>query len=315
MNARRIVGTLLALGLTTLAACSFLSAPPAARFDVAAPVLYAGDTTLLDASPSVSDAALVDYRWDLGNGETASGREVTVSYALPGRYTITLTVIDAEGRSDAVSEPITVYVRSGTLIFEESFEDGESSLGRWPLDPTWANTYESRIEHIAGEPGYSLFIDSSTSNWHRRYAAISVPPLRLGQRIVFSCRAMTLQNQRSHTFLIVPMRRVVSNSTGSLPYFEFTSDGDGSYMREPTAYGPGVAHPVPFKPSVYQWHSYELDYGHDAYTLTVDGSSVTSGPVSIDLSDGGEWFILLGEESTSEASTVYYDDLQMRIVE
>jgi len=313
---KRILRGALLLGLAAaIAGCALLTPGPVARLDVGSPVLYAGEPTLLDAAASVGAATIVEYSWDLGNGETASGRQVTATYSLPGHYTVELVVTDAEGRTDKTTEEIVVYLRAGTKLFSEDFSAGPTALGRWPLDSTWANANESGIEHISGGPGYCLFVHSGNDNWHRRYAAVALPPLRLGQRLVFTCRAMTLQNQRSHTFIIAPGRRDISSSTGSLPYFEFTSDGGGSYVREPTSYGPGVAHPVAFKPSIYRWHTYAFVYTEDAYELFVDGTLLQSGPISIDFADGGDWFILLGEESATEACIAYFDDIQMSVAE
>jgi len=48
------------------------------------------------------------YSWDLGDGTTATGASVTHSYVLPGTYTVTLTVTDANGQTVTTSQTITV---------------------------------------------------------------------------------------------------------------------------------------------------------------------------------------------------------------
>jgi len=48
------------------------------------------------------------YRWDFGDGSTGSGQSVSHSYLLPGSYTVTLTVTDANGQSVTTSQTITV---------------------------------------------------------------------------------------------------------------------------------------------------------------------------------------------------------------
>jgi hypothetical protein len=312
---RRRLGIALLATVATLAGCDLLSPPTTARFDIEPPVLYAGEPVRLDGGPSIGESAIVDFAWDLGNGESASGREVTVTYGAPGSYVVALTVENASGRKSTTTKDITVYVRGGTQIFHEDFSRGPEALGRWALDPTWASVNESRIEFIAGAPGYTLFIDTGGDRWHRRYTAVSFPPLRVGQRLVFTCRAMTLENQDAHTFIIVPGRHEIPSTTGSLPYYEFTSNGGGSYTREPTTYGPGVGHPVGFTPQIYRWHTYSFVYGEDEYELWIDGILWQTGPVSVDLTDGGEWFVLLGEESSAEACSVYYDDIRVSVEE
>ena len=61
-------------------------------------------TATLDASASSDvDGSVARYAWDFGDGQTATGSQPTVvhSYAQPGTYTVTLTVTDDEGCSDA----------------------------------------------------------------------------------------------------------------------------------------------------------------------------------------------------------------------
>src|SRR5437773_678998 len=48
------------------------------------------------------------YSWDFGDGSTGSGQSVSHSYLLPGSYTVTLTVTDANGQSVTTSQTITV---------------------------------------------------------------------------------------------------------------------------------------------------------------------------------------------------------------
>jgi len=312
---RRLAILVVLSSVATLAGCSLIGTGPIAAFDVEPVVIYAGDTVEFDASPSSGRPSLVAYTWDLGDGRTASGERITTSFSSPGRYTITLTVEDANGRTDALSDGITVYLRSGTEVFHEDFSAGEASLGDWPLDPTWASPEEGTVEYIASAPGYALHIRSGRESWHRRYATVSLPPLRSGQRVVFSCRVMTLQNQDHATFIIVPLRAEVASSAGSLPYYQFTSDGGGSYVREPSAYGTDIGHPIASEPEVYQWHTYSFSYDKDGYEFRADGTVWRSGPVNADVTEGGDWIILLGEESATESCNAYYDDISIRIEE
>jgi len=316
MRARRLGGTLLLLGLLGVAGCALFESPPVARFDVDPPVLYAGEPIQLDATPSIESSTIVAFTWNLGNGQTASGREVTATYPDPGSYTVSLTVEDSAGRTSTAAADITVYVRGGTLLFEDDFSGGEAALGRWPLDPTWATANESFIDHLTGSHGDCLYVNSGTDRWHRRYAGVSIPPLRIGQQLVFVCEAMTLHNQDAHTFIIVPARREIDASAGSLPFFEFTSNGGGSLVREPTAYDSGAAQSIAFTPRIYQWHTYKFVYGEDAYELWIDDVLMHEGTISVDLPDDSEvWYILLGEESSTEACSAYYDDVRITVEE
>ena len=53
-------------------------------------------------------SSLYSYSWDFGDGTTATGSSVNHSYLLPGAYTVTLTVKDANGQTVTTSQTITV---------------------------------------------------------------------------------------------------------------------------------------------------------------------------------------------------------------
>jgi len=286
VNLRRLAIFVVVSSVAALAGCALISTGPIAMFDVEPVVIYAGGRVEFDASPSSGRPPLVAYTWDLGDGRTASGKRITTSFQMPGRYTVTLTVEDANGRTDCLADEIIVYLRSGTEVFHEDFSAGEASLGAWPLDPTWASPDDGVVEYIVSTAGYALHIRSGRQSWHRRYATVSLPPLRSGQKIA-----------------------------GSLPYYRFTSDGGGSFVFEPSVYGTDIGHPIGFKPDVYQWHTYSFSYDNDGYEFRVDGTVWRSGSVDADIKDGGDWIILLGEESTDESCNAYYDDISVKIDE
>jgi len=298
-----------------LASCAVLEGGPEARFDVSPVVVYAGDTIEFDAGASSGPTSIVSYSWDLGDGATSAGQVVTTMYREPGSYLVRLTVRDLNGKTSTVEQRITVYLRSGTLIFHEDFADGPQALGHWPLDPTWAADGDATVDRIAGDPGYALYIHSGNDRWHRRYTAVSIPPLRVGQTAAFSCRVMTLQNQDDHTFLFSPARRDLDSIAGSLPYYLFTGTGGGSYVREPSEYGSDVPRPLSFVPDVYRWHTYTFVFRSGSYELRVDGVTVYSGSLNATFSETGEWILLLGEESLTEACKAYYDDISVSIEE
>jgi len=309
---RTAVPVLLA-GLLT--SCALIEGGPEARLDVAPVVVYAGQAIELDASASTGPAPIVSYAWDLGNGTTSAGQVVTATYQEPGIYFVRLTVRDSAGRADEVEQQITVYLQSGTVLFEEDFAEGPEALGHWPLDPTWATDGDATVDHIAAEPGYALYIHSANARWHRRYTAVSIPPLRVGQSVVISCRIMTLQNQDDHTFLFSPARRDLDSIAGSLPYYLFTGTGGGSFVREPSAYGTDVPRPISFVPEVYRWHTYTFAFRSGAYELRIDEVPRYTGPLSADFSEPSDWILLVGEESLTEACVAYFDDIVVSVEE
>ena len=63
-------------------------------------------TVLFDAS--TSQGAIVDYRWNFGDGGTASGRTATHAYNRPGTFAVTLTITDGFGRAASTVQSVTV---------------------------------------------------------------------------------------------------------------------------------------------------------------------------------------------------------------
>jgi hypothetical protein len=226
-----------------------------------------------------------------------------------------LTVAGGQARTNRIEKALTVYARNGTRLFLEEFSGGDVALGRWPLDPTWAAQGESRIESISGRPGHVLYVNSVTETLHRRATRPDLPPPRIGQRIVFSVRAMPLQTQCQHTCVIAPGRSGMDLPPIGLPYYVFSSTYGGSVIREPSAAETELGHPVAFTPPVYEWHTYTLSYSAGQYAFSVDGAVWQTGTMDADPSRGATSWLLLGDESLTEASQVYYDEIVVSVEE
>ncbi len=54
------------------------------------------------------DGTILQYQWDMGDGSTASGQQVSHTYTLAGTFSATLTVTDDGGLSDSVSTPVII---------------------------------------------------------------------------------------------------------------------------------------------------------------------------------------------------------------
>jgi PKD repeat protein len=69
---------------------------------------------LFDASSSSSDAAIVSYTFNYGDGiqESSYQPQMSHAYSVPGAYQATVTILDANGGT-ATSPAVTVYVRDG----------------------------------------------------------------------------------------------------------------------------------------------------------------------------------------------------------
>jgi len=88
---------------------------------------YQTEEIRFDASGSNDvDGEIIEYKWDFGNGDYASGRVVDYSYENVGEYTVTLTVTDNNNSKDTESMKITVNNAIIISISENSpnYNDG-----------------------------------------------------------------------------------------------------------------------------------------------------------------------------------------------
>jgi chitinase len=60
------------------------------------------------AGSSDPDGTIADFQWDMGDGTTRSGQEVTHHYSNPGTYTVILVVIDNSGNTGSTGKTVTV---------------------------------------------------------------------------------------------------------------------------------------------------------------------------------------------------------------
>lgn len=111
-------------------------------------------------SEAVADGATLEsFRWDFGDGETATGRTTNHSYEKPGAYEVTLTATDSLGVSDEHTLRVVVTTDFTALELDTSFEEGE---GNWTAEngarTSWSldsGGYESDTAwHVSGDvPG------------------------------------------------------------------------------------------------------------------------------------------------------------------
>lgn len=77
-------------------------------------IYYVGDKYEFDGSLSqYRDQKIVKYKWDMGDDTKLEGRSAKHEYDAAGEYSVTLTVLDADGNSDETTLEITV-VEEGT---------------------------------------------------------------------------------------------------------------------------------------------------------------------------------------------------------
>jgi len=83
--------------------------PPTARISTSKSVGVSPLLVELDASDSIdSDGSIVSYSWNLGDGNNATGAQISNTYTNPGTFYPTLTIADDGGLTDTISIPILV---------------------------------------------------------------------------------------------------------------------------------------------------------------------------------------------------------------
>ena len=120
---------LVILILSLVTACSLLNAPPVASFSAFPNSGSAPLTVWFDALGS-SDAGgtIVAYRWEFGDGATATGRTQVHTYVLPGAYSVTLTVTDNHRDEASATQAIQVEQAAITASFVANPLSGEAPL-------------------------------------------------------------------------------------------------------------------------------------------------------------------------------------------
>ncbi|WP_136486692.1 S8 family serine peptidase [Vibrio sp. H11] len=97
---------------------------PTAAIDSMPTQYNIGDAVHFSALTSTdSDGTIVDYKWDLGNGETAHDAEFTYTYSTGGSYTVTLTVTDnasAQSSTDISIQVSDPYILSAPTNLQAS---------------------------------------------------------------------------------------------------------------------------------------------------------------------------------------------------
>ncbi len=113
--------------------------PPTADFTYATTDLTASFT---DQSTD-SDGSIVGWSWNFGDGATSTAQNPTHTYAAAGTYTVSLTVTDDDGATDATSEDITVSTGGGGITLTAN---GYKVRGRQKADLSWSGASGDNVD-------------------------------------------------------------------------------------------------------------------------------------------------------------------------
>ena len=180
----------------------------AATLDVVAPTANAGSAVTadqgtpvaFDGTSSIDNFGIAGYRWDFGDGATATGATGSHVYTTPGDYTATLTVWDDSGNTATATRAITVLdtqapvARGGgdrtvdegqSLFFDASASTDNVGVTsyRWDFGDN-SSSSAAAVSHVYTRPGkYSASLtvmdaagNSATSTFTVTVRAISPKP-------------------------------------------------------------------------------------------------------------------------------------------
>ncbi len=95
-------------------------------FIISSPIQCEGFPVEFESASVVATGLITDYQWDFGDGNTATGTQVSHTYAAPGNYNVTLT-ITSEGCTESSTVAVTINaLPSFTLGTDQSICEGES---------------------------------------------------------------------------------------------------------------------------------------------------------------------------------------------
>jgi hypothetical protein len=116
------------------------SAPPTAKIVASATTGTGSLAVNFSCDCQQGTAPIASYVWSLGDGTTASSATAADTYA-PGRYHVTLTVVDADGVP--AWDKVEIAVSQGSRQPPECLASADPPAGLIPLTTTWTGFFAS----------------------------------------------------------------------------------------------------------------------------------------------------------------------------
>jgi PKD repeat protein/subtilisin family serine protease len=189
---------------------------------------------LTDASPGA-----VSWQWDLGDGTTAVGAQVSHQYAAPGTYTVQLTTTNGLGCSSTASRTLWVMpgLRSPRPVVEAiSLCPGEA-IRIAPANGTQFNLYNALPpdQPIASGAEFSLGAATRDTVFYVTGASFMLESEPVAVPVkVFAVRAAFTANADRLNLLHEEALQLTDASTGATWWQWQFGDGTGSQAQHPT---------------------------------------------------------------------------------
>lgn len=166
INLKKLVNTkvLMVAAVATafsMFSCSDFELPEAGSIpDLTPPEAKFGASVSPDNNLKINFANLstssTDYQWDFGDGNSATSKDASNTYADVGQYTVTLIASDKLGATSTTSQIVVVEEQKAILpvVQEAGFEDGTLPDGSGDGRDSWRNDLGGVIQ-ITSSPVYS----------------------------------------------------------------------------------------------------------------------------------------------------------------
>lgn len=119
----------------------------------------------VDGSTSTdSDGSIVNWAWDFGDGQTATGATATHAYTASGTYPVKLVVTDDRGGTQEVTRSIIVWAPSTTNLATDTFgRVVANGLGSADLGGAWSVSGSTANYSVNGSAGVMNVPASTTT--------------------------------------------------------------------------------------------------------------------------------------------------------
>jgi PKD repeat protein len=227
-------------------------------------------TVALDASPSVdSDGSIVSYQWSV-NGQTLTGKTVSVTLEKAGDYPITLTVTDDKGATDT---------KTGTITVSQPVVTNQPPVADYSASPT------------SGQAPLTVSLDASLSS-DPDGSIVSYQWSVNGQTLTGKTVSVTLEKTEDYpvTLMVTDDKGATDTKTGTITVSQPVATNQppvADYSASPTS---GQA---PLTVTLDASSSSDSDGSIVNYQWSVNGQTLSGKTVSVTLDKAGDYPIIL----------------------
>jgi len=121
-------------------------------------------TILKSSVKEDSTDKIISYKWDLGNGNTATGAQTDVTYTSVQNYTVWLRVESKFGCKDSISKTLTTYEKPSASLSQKQIcqnntvrftADSKTSASSYTFDFGDSSTFTQRVvDHVYSKVGW-----------------------------------------------------------------------------------------------------------------------------------------------------------------